>query len=308
MTDRRDNALDTDVPRSDNRIEVQPDEPCPCDSGKQLSECCLKSGGKFQPPHCNTLPPSPQTGYSNHRCYAAGLADCSTSISREHYVAAGLLERLKKHRGELIQVTGFPWSKHGKAVSVKGLASKILCERHNNALSSLDAIGIRIFDSVARIQSDFRSGLNHDAVFLFNGHDIERWLLKMLCGMAVAKNAITAKGEDIRWQPEPSLLDILFGLKSFPHYCGLWCGVTETNDSAEHSVSFTPHVSSDRQRILATAFVVPPFRFITVVEHPFEGMERILPGLRYHPELLVFRSAGGKKVIMLRWDESDPVQ
>ena len=293
---------------SKNRIEIPPDSPCPCGSNNRMEDCCMTPDGRFQPPLCNTQPPLPITGYSHPSCYAASLGDCSPSISREHYISAGLLHRLRKDPGGMIRVSGLAWAKDEKRVSVNSLASKILCERHNNALSPLDSIGVRIFDTIARIKSDFALRQDHDQAFLFNGHDVERWLLKTLCGIAMSGGLLDANRERSDWKPDLPLLEMLFGLRSLPANCGLRCGAFEPGDHDERNIEFTPHISSDKKKLLATSFRMFPIRFILVLEYPFEGMDIILPELQHHPELVVFRAGDGKKVIMFRWNDSSPVQ
>ncbi len=127
------------------RFSIQADAPCPCGSSTAASKCCLTEHG-FRKTPAATAPAPPTTGYSHAACYAGPLADCSARRSREHYVSESLLTHLHSHNE--LTVTGFPWVPHGeKVVSPSALASKILCQRHNSALSPLDAIAVHLFQA-----------------------------------------------------------------------------------------------------------------------------------------------------------------
>ena len=51
----------------------------------------------------STRPAGPSTGYSHPSCYAKELSDCSTGISKEHYISKGLLVEM----GGKPQIAGF---------------------------------------------------------------------------------------------------------------------------------------------------------------------------------------------------------
>jgi hypothetical protein len=80
------------------------------------------------------------TGYRHGKCYANRYGDCSTKISREHFISENLLRRI--HLTEPAKIAGLAWQDREKfdIVPIKGLASNILCQRHDEALSRLDAM------------------------------------------------------------------------------------------------------------------------------------------------------------------------
>jgi hypothetical protein len=136
--------------------------------------------------------------------------------SREHYISESLLHHLNQKNSLTVQ--GLPWVKgESQVVSPDSLASKILCERHNTALSRLDALAVRLFQAFDE-QSVHGSG--QQLLHLFSGHDLERWLLKVLCGMACSKSLTLDSEADISipdyW------LDILFAGAQFPDDQGLY--------------------------------------------------------------------------------------
>lgn len=137
-----------------------------------------KAPAKTEVRPSRTRPPGADTGYSHERCYARDLADCCTQISREHYISESILE----DHGGVFFVTRSRMGWEEKRLSANALAAKMLCKRHNTALSSLDEAG-RAFVRCLRFAQE-RAAANGGGDTL-NGIDVERWILKMLCGYTV---------------------------------------------------------------------------------------------------------------------------
>jgi hypothetical protein len=152
-----------------------------------------------------TQPPAPKTGHAHERCYAAALTDCSTKISREHYISKGLLGLM----GGTVDVAGLSFQQPDtlRGLPEKSLTAKALCERHNHALAPLDAEVARLYEALR----DFDAGLRDSASWVseervVNGADIERWMLKALAGLTHGKLLTSTKLRvDSGW------LHILFG-------------------------------------------------------------------------------------------------
>ena len=69
-------------------------------------------------------------------CWATPLGDCAGKISREHIITRGIFEN------DETSVQGFPWCPEPVRISLNGFTAKILCEKHNSALSTADDAGI----------------------------------------------------------------------------------------------------------------------------------------------------------------------
>jgi len=135
-------------------------------------------------------------------------------LSREHYISESLLERF----GKSFTVDGFPWLSTARKMTPKVLQAKILCERHNNALSPLDTSIARFYDVLAGVHKGINVG-NHE----FNGADIERWALKVLLGLAMSGNLRGVDGRRARAHDLPAqYLRILFDEEAMPVGCGLY--------------------------------------------------------------------------------------
>jgi hypothetical protein len=123
----------------------------------------------------STRPPGTRTGLGNGKCYARALGDCVGKISAEHYVSRAVLEEL----GPDLLVTDGRRGFEKKPLRPANLTAKILCRRHNEALSGLDATAGSYFRALKCVGEQLVSG---GGVHAFSGHDLELWLLKVLCG------------------------------------------------------------------------------------------------------------------------------
>ena len=156
------------------------------------------------------------------RCFQArvlwaALSDCSLKLSREHFVSESLLELL--NRDNDLRVSGFRWQEAGqeKVLSPNALASRVLCDRHNTALSPVDEIAVNLFTAFNE-EGATRSG--RQLLHLFSGHDLERWLLKILCGFVYSRNLWSTDGTEV--SIPTNWVQILFGNADFSDGQGLY--------------------------------------------------------------------------------------
>ncbi len=196
-------------------FSISLDSPCPCGSTLRGSDCCWITS-KFHKESSKVTPKPPRTNHSLTRCYASVLADCSIKISREHFISESLLNYLNRDKNLLI--SGFPWvDSGGKSLPPSSLTSKILCERHNSSLSPLDSIAVRLFNA---FDERGATGSGQKLLYLFNGHDLERWLLKILCGFACSGSLPLDFDRDI--SIPKGWCEILFGNSDFAPNQGLY--------------------------------------------------------------------------------------
>lgn len=197
------------------RFSCPANSPCPCGSEKPASSCCQTKAG-FHKLAASTTPPGPKTRDSLVSCYASPLANCCSKRSREHYISKSLLEYLNRDNG--LTVSGLPWIEgEDELLSPGAFASRVLCARHNSALSPLDAIAVRIFKS---FDEQGAAGSGQQLLWLFSGHDLERWLLKILCGIACSKNL--SFHDEVDLSIPKYWLEILWGVAEFPDEQGLY--------------------------------------------------------------------------------------
>lgn len=98
-------------------------------------------------------------------------------MSGDHIISATILRKIGIDK-VLIKGNGF-----ARAVAIKDNSLKIrwLCQRHNSALSPLDAESGRLFQAVQSVEDTLAGRAELDRrLYLFEGFDLERWLLKTL--------------------------------------------------------------------------------------------------------------------------------
>jgi hypothetical protein len=216
---------------------IAADDLCPCESGRTARGCCF-FGGKALAREADTQPAPPLTGVGHPGCYAASLSDCAGDLTNEHYFSETVLREMA---GKSVFIRGFPWQTEPMRVGVASLAAKILCARHNSALSGLDSQAARFFRAVQAIERALDAGVEHGRVILFAGVDIERWMLKALIGMASA-GAARAAGAPIAWTPPRDWLRVLFAWSGFPASWGLYVSgrLGDRFDLDSRTVSISP--------------------------------------------------------------------
>ena len=102
-------------------------------------------------------------------------------------------------------------------LSINEFATKILCERHNNALHGLDTVASKLYKAL----KDFHKGAKRGWL-LFAGEDIERWMLKLLVGYGVSGNPTLNYGDRNKVPPPEKWLRILFSYEDMPDGWGLY--------------------------------------------------------------------------------------
>jgi hypothetical protein len=165
-----------------------------------------------------------KTGVSCAGCYASFTNDCSGDLSDEHWLSKGIV--LEVGTNGRVQII---WrQEQQRVVQASEFSERILCERHNNALSRLDATAIAVFRTLDRYQTDQNSQPDpHGSEFdLYSGEALERWLLKLLWG-GTAAGVFTLSGQPIRALREPTkyqdmLAEYLFRGGALPPVWGMY--------------------------------------------------------------------------------------
>lgn len=156
-------------------------------------------------------------------CWASCLGDCEGVISHEHLVSECLFPD-----GEII-VHGLDWCKDApKAMRIETFTGKILCEKHNNGLSEVDAAVKQSLDTLREAAILFiareKVRARRWAVKSFNTDMLllERWCLKTLInfnqhdGFPIDPEALEPH------KPTKALVEVAFGLKRFADPSGLY--------------------------------------------------------------------------------------
>lgn len=127
--------------------------------------------------------------FSHPKCYARCLKTCSRKISREHYFTHAILRKLGADpRG--IYLRGAPWQPGGLWIPPHALTAAVLCARHNSQLSPLDEFASSLDDELVEIHRAAQADQVVSTLDRFYGPNLERWLMKTLCGFAAARPGV----------------------------------------------------------------------------------------------------------------------
>lgn len=143
------------------------------------------------------------------------MGGCSDGLTLEHYMSRSVLEALETEGHLSVDASGMKPFR----TSAARIGGRVLCKAHNNALDPLDRVGKAFFVGLGSAPEHLK-GTDQPArrVRLVNGHDVERWLLKTLCGF-------TATFKE--WGPPERWLRVLFGEVEFGAGEGLYLDVQQ---------------------------------------------------------------------------------
>lgn len=172
-------------------------------------------------------PPSrPLTGPLLKVCWARGIGGCGGGLSGEHVISDGLFT------GSVVGIAGGPWTEgEVRPFGKNKLKRRILCVRHNSALSPVDREGIRTFRGIRDLDEALAANrrrpggvhLRHEVV----GSLLERWFLKTaINSFVVGGGTKTWEGGSVPSDPPLWLVQAAFGHGALPPPLGLynWSG------------------------------------------------------------------------------------
>lgn len=206
-------------------------------------------------------------------CWAAALGDCEGRISQEHYISRAMWDT------EVLDVVGFSWCKEEpKRIPVARLTSGILCQYHNQALSSVDAEGVSIFQIFKTAEKLHEERLKRPQfpwpkhLFNINGWMLERWLAKAMVGI------LRAGYNQLEREPEHitrALIRCAFGLEKLqkPHGLYIPAEVGDDIDTVD-GFRFAPMFSPD-EKLIAGLFFFRGYRMLLSLSDvsPADGVE-----------------------------------
>lgn len=242
------------------------------------------------------------TGFAHQRCYGRDSDDCSEKISKEHWISAGI-QRYLRGDGSLMW-QGSPWlAGEVREVGVGSAASRVLCTRHNTALSALDTMAEAVFRRISSGQVSLANDEHPTSDFtLCSGPLFERWLLKVVWGGAASgsfgQDGVAIRG--LRQKADPAMLaDALWRSGPLPHDWGFHCSRHEVDPGGTpDSIGIQTFTDPDRL-IIAAAINIGALR----VQFTFGSPDYV----SYHrPSGIRFLREGcpAEKVIGFTWPEA----
>ena len=291
---------------------LKPEEPCPCWSGKALRDCCLLQGVHLRTAVPAVIPPPPATGHQQAGCYLFTTSDCSTDLSNEHYLSKSVLESL----GNKVMVAGAPWLPAGeqREISIKGLTAKILCRRHNSALSPLDAMAGAFFAHLCGpvLGEPGRKSLSRKgSLRLFSGEALELWMLKTACGLfhsRMAARAGVGLADDHVINQE--LVEAALLRHSWQPDCGLYFrAIRGHRFVVSSSVAMAPLSVLSENRVVGVGLTLAGLEFHLVFDPIGVNPTQLTKeGWLRRPTELHFQFRRGSHSIGLTWPPGSPVR
>lgn len=245
-------------------LYLDPSAPCPCESGKRLRYCCLLPNGSLRKETPRLQPPAPRTGRGQVGCYLARTMDCSLDLSAEHYLSRSVLEAIGS---PAIAINGVPWLAPGeqKVVGIENLTAKILCIRHNSALSPLDQVAGQFFKRLRVIHADLqrRSLSFKRSLVIISGEALELWMLKLACGLFYSKNAAIGGTRLIDdHEIDERLVEEAFLRDRWQRGCGLYMKAPQGHRiPLMDAVSMAPLTAAGTHRVVGASIVMTGLEF-----------------------------------------------
>lgn len=145
-------------------------------------------------------------------CWASILEDCGRGKSREHYISDGIFD------GESVTAFGLPWCRDDPVtIGMRSAVAKILCGKHNSALSQFDAEAAKL--SKFLVTNVLDQPLAEAAVSL-NGRHFEKWALKTFFNLGYIRGL--HRGQPNRLDPPAHLVRHIFLDEPIPDGVGLY--------------------------------------------------------------------------------------
>jgi hypothetical protein len=213
--------------------------------------------------------------------------------------------------GGPFSISGVTWLPEGqeKTLPATALRSNILCRDHNSFLSPLDDRVRQFFKELVSVEEHIRSSGEGVRLRLFNGHDLERWLLKVLLGLAASGMADHAAG-DQGIQAMDYWVDILFHNKPFPRQHGLYVHARLGTEAPADNAAGMALVSNPQDGIYGLSLKLRDKTFMLPLKLTSGPLppDSLLSQAMYRPSEFVAASKGViKGSFMFTWDEdADP--
>jgi hypothetical protein len=192
--------------------------------------------------------------------------------------------------------------------SVRNLTAKILCKRHNEALSPLDAEAGRFFSVLTAALVDLeRKTLSRKPIFhLISGEALELWMLKVACGSYFGVGSKDGKRLTENFAVDLAKVHRAFFEREWDPRAGLhFHGAVGTRITVSRDVVFSPLTSDSDQRFSGVTVALAGFALELLFDTtntnpgPWTGIVR-------RPSELVLTRKQRRHSIILTWPPGTP--
>ena len=174
-----------------------------------------------------------------------------------------------------------------RRVGIENLTSGILCVRHNNALSPLDAVATQAFRNLvdAAVYVIRKSLATKRTLYAASGEGLELWALKLLFGAYHATMA-TEDGNALKdtQPPDFSIFQKALDGAALARPCGLY--VRSAVGPMGIRAGWGPRTTETANRVTGLRFVVGPVEFELIVDPAGLNFDAIRQQSFYRPSAI----------------------
>jgi hypothetical protein len=239
-------------------------------------------------------------------CYARCLQNCSPDISSEHFFTFDLLLKVTAGKQGVL-LRGAPWKPEGVWLQPESAGAPVLCTHHNGLLSPLDAFASSLDDELLRINVASAERRQISTVSQFYGPNLERWLMKTLCGFATARASTLESSYSTPLVPE-AWVRYLFCQAELDAPAGLYLTSTPGESVNMDPNGFTFTTLGARDTLCGLMVDMRNTRFIFIATPFHAAIGGVVTGDSVRrPWRLNFRSDTSQSLVELDWPgESGP--
>ncbi|OFW26674.1 MAG: hypothetical protein A3H97_00760 [Acidobacteria bacterium RIFCSPLOWO2_02_FULL_65_29] len=200
--------------------------------------------------------------------------------------------------GTRLRVAGLPGQQRHKSAEIGAgsLASRILCKKHNEELSPIDAAGTTFLSGLHASFKDLNKSQFLEKAVEIPGRLLELWLLKVYCGLLTVHRIAAIP---------PVLVEILFGQQAWPECEGLYVLTPEDGNAAWRFqlVRVELVFNESRTRIVGAKFGLGGFALLLAFGKPRKqgpgGVEA-----QHRPGAIVLEREGRAHRYAFSWDDN----
>lgn len=278
------------------RLPWTPIDLCPCSSGLTLKRCCGGIDGSPRASKFDLERASDQTGINLKGCYLAKHANCGSKISLEHPISRNILEQFSN-----FALRGFKDTDGTIDVIIpaKSAGYKVLCDRHNSDLSSLDDHAGRFFRDLGPAVFPIRHPQDENLLnwVFVDGPKIEAWAIKVIAAHQAVGN-FTERGVPVSYQTDWNKIHRAILKGQFEPKGGLYiCAARSPNEI--DGVQFS--AISSQGWLIGVRLVVRGFSFAVLFD-PERASEDTLPAnATYRGSVHQLFGQGGSAFLFIAW-------
>jgi hypothetical protein len=183
---------------------------------------------------------------------------------------------------------------------IGSLVAKVLCSKHNSDLSPFDVAGISLVSGMDQIDRAAGKVEEEDETFVVSGDDLERWMLKTLCGGLFSGNV----GSGLQGVcPPMGWLEMLFGKGKMPLGHGLYvrAGTPGVVFATEPSILKMEVVLAPGEMVIGLKMWVFNFEFVLVLAPLPPQVPPMLEYAQHRPKGIIVQ--GSNKRIQITWQD-----